>query len=48
MINNVIVHFAATYDGYLKPLRFLIKVYPQLNDKILFIGLVQNSPKGYD
>ena len=33
--------FGVSNEGYLKPVRLLVKVYPQLTDKLIFVGFLQ-------
>lgn len=40
VIDKKLPHLASTSQGYLKPIRMLIKVYPNLKDKIMFISLL--------
>lgn len=41
------MQFAVTKQGYLVHVQMLIKVYPDLKDKIMFVGFLQHSSK-YD
>ena len=34
---------AITNTGYLKPVELLVKVYPRLNNQVLFLAYVQNA-----
>jgi PAS domain S-box-containing protein len=45
VIDKRVQHLAACADGYLKPVKMLVKVYPQLNDRLMFIAFVQASDK---
>lgn len=37
--------FGVTNLGYIRPIRLLVKVYPKISDKILFVGFIQNLDK---
>ncbi|TNV87946.1 hypothetical protein FGO68_gene6125 [Halteria grandinella] len=43
VINNVSQLFGASFDGYLRLFQIIVKVYPQLNEKIIFVGFIQRS-----
>ena len=32
--------FGVTNLGYIRPIRLLVKVYPKISDKILFVGFI--------
>jgi hypothetical protein len=38
---NQIQKFALNKDGYLICVTLLLKVYPRLNEKVVFVGLIQ-------
>ena len=43
VINKKTLNFAASKSGYLKHVELLVKVYPQLTDKIVFVGFIQEG-----
>lgn len=39
-INSIRHTFAITKEGHLRPVKLLIKIYPNIIDKILFVGMI--------
>jgi len=40
--------FARDKDGYLRCVELIVKVYPNLTDKIVFVGFIQKSRKFHE
>jgi len=40
-LNKRIVNFALNKDGYLIPIELLVKVYPLVHEKVVFVGFLQ-------
>lgn len=47
VLNKVSKLFGATFEGYLQAFSILVRVYPSLNERIVFVGFVQKLDK-YD
>jgi ribonucleotide reductase alpha subunit len=41
ILNKRIVNFALNKDGYLIPIELLVKVYPLVHEKVVFVGFLQ-------
>lgn len=41
VINHNLQLFAMTSEGYLRPIYIIVKLYPQMSDKIIIVGFAQ-------
>jgi PAS domain S-box-containing protein len=50
ILNHNFQIFALTNEGYLRPIYLVVKLYPQMSDKIIIVGFIQCLKKidGFD
>lgn len=45
MINRARLLYAVSFDGYLRPVKIMLQLYPQMQDKITLLGFISQIDK---